>query len=90
MSLNLLNLGRCFEPEQIPIRFSGYDRAMEGTFFFMKVEALMAIFPGVGQKEADLLEACDSKIERHRPAASKVCARHRELSHVHFLAGRDF
>ena len=89
MSLNFPNLSRSFEPEQNRIRFWGYDRAMEVTFF-MKVETLMAVCPGVGKEEADLLEAFDTKIERIRRAASKVYARRRDLSYVHFLVEQDF
>jgi hypothetical protein len=74
MSVNFPNASRSYDATRRMVRFWGYDRAME-TSFFLETDALKRIEPDLESDEAGLLRAFDSNRDRIYAAAAKVYAR---------------
>lgn len=70
MSLDFPNPSRSFDPTVNCVRFTGYDTAIEVSFF-IEVDALLKLDPQMGQAEADILHAFDTHLDEiHKAAAS--------------------
>jgi hypothetical protein len=67
------NLSRSYDATRHAVRFWGYDRSMENTFY-VSAEALEQIQPNA-RDAADLLRAFDINRDRIYAAAAKVYAR---------------
>ncbi len=74
MSVNFPNESRSYDATRRMVRFWGYDRSME-TSFFLETDALKRIQPDLEFDEASLLRAFDSNRDRIYAAAAKVYAR---------------
>ena len=74
MSVNFPNESRSYDATRRMVRFWGYDRSME-TSFFLETDALKRIQPDLDFDEASLLRAFDSNRDRIYAAAAKVYAR---------------
>ena len=74
MALNFPNASRSYDSTRHAVRFWGYDSAME-TSFFVVVDALRQLQPGVALDEASLLGAFDSHRDLICAAATKVYRR---------------
>jgi Protein of unknown function (DUF1488) len=80
MSVNFPNQSRSYDATRRSVRFWGYDRSMENSFF-VAVDALKRIQPDMQPDEAALLRAFDSNRELIYAAAVKVYARGRKGSY---------
>lgn len=87
MTMNFPNRSRSYDAARQAIRFWGYDRSME-TSFFVSADALLRIQPNLQPDEAGLLRAFDSNRERIQAAAARVYARGRKGSYQ--LDATDF
>lgn len=87
MTLTFPNESRSYDATRAAVRFWGYDRSMENTFF-VSADALKRIQPNLQPDEAGLLRAFDSNLDLIRAAAAKVYAGGRkgsyDLSVAHF------
>jgi len=89
MTVEFPNMSRSFEAAKNRIRFWGYDRTIEITFF-VEVEALAKIFPEVHLSETAALGAFDTAIEKIHQIARKTHSHSRGQTFVHVLTTRDF
>jgi hypothetical protein len=80
MSLEFPNDSRSFDATRRAVRFWGYDKAMEWSFF-VTIEALMQVQPAMAQDEAGMLGAFDSNLEKIRAAATRLYSRGRKGSY---------
>jgi hypothetical protein len=80
MSVNFPNLSRSYDATRRSVRFWGYDRSMENSFF-VAADALKRIQPDVQPDEAAMLRAFDSNRDLIYAAAAKVYARGRRGSY---------
>jgi uncharacterized protein DUF1488 len=80
MSINFPNRSRSYDATRQAVRFWGYDRSMESSFF-VTVAALDRIEPNLRRDAADLLRAFDVNRERIYAMAAKVYARGRRGSY---------
>jgi hypothetical protein len=80
MPVNFPNLSRSYDATRRSVRFWGYDRSMENSFF-VAADALKRIQPDVEPDEAALLRAFDSHRDQIYAAAAKVYARGRKGSY---------
>ena len=80
MSLMFPNESRSYDATRRAVRFWGYDRAMEWSFF-VTAEALKHVQPAMAQDEAGMLGAFDSNLALIRAAAAKLYARGRKGSY---------
>jgi hypothetical protein len=80
MTVNFPNLSRSYDATRRVVRFWGYDRSMESSFY-VTVDALTQIQPDLQSDEAGLLRAFDSNRERILATAAKVYARGRKGSY---------
>jgi hypothetical protein len=80
MPVNFPNQSRSYDATRHSVRFWGYDRSMENSFF-VAVDALKQIEPDLQLGEAGLLRAFDSHREQIYAAAAKVYARGRKGSY---------
>jgi hypothetical protein len=62
------------------VRFWGYDRSMESSFFIM-IDALRQMQPNLRSNSIDILRAFDDNRERIYAIAAKVYARGRKGSY---------
>jgi hypothetical protein len=74
MTINFPNRSRSYDATRQAVRFWGYDRSMESSFF-VTVDALRFIQPDLKADTADLLRAFDSNRDRIYAMATKVYAR---------------
>jgi Protein of unknown function (DUF1488) len=80
MPVNFPNHSRSYDATRRSVRFWGYDRSMENSFF-LAVEALKRIEPDLQPDEAALLRAFDNHRDRIFAAAARVYARGRKGSY---------
>jgi hypothetical protein len=76
MTINFPNRSRSYDATLQAVRFWGYDRSMESSFF-VTVDALRQIQPDIKTNVVDLLRAFDMNRERIYSIAAKVYARGR-------------
>jgi hypothetical protein len=74
MPLSFPNPSRSFDESGSRIRFWGYDRAIEVSFF-VEFDALKRLSPGMATAEAGFLKAFDETRKRIHEAADEVYAR---------------
>lgn len=87
MSLNFPNQSRSYDATRRAVRFWGYDRSMEWSFY-MTEDALKRVRPSIASDEAGFLSAFDANRELIYAAAAKVHARGPK-GHYDIVAG-DF
>jgi len=80
MAISFPNRSRSYDATRQAVRFWGYDRSMESSFF-VTVAALDRIQPNLRRDAADLLRAFDAHRERIYAMAAKVYARGRRGSY---------
>jgi hypothetical protein len=80
MAINFPNSSRSYDATRHAVRFWGYDRSMESSFF-VSAEALKQIEPDLRFDAAELLRAFDSNRDRIYAIAAKVYARGRRGSY---------
>ncbi|MGH6769216.1 MAG: DUF1488 domain-containing protein [Xanthobacteraceae bacterium] len=80
VSLTFPNRSRSYDATRRAVRFWGYDRAMEASFFVTE-DALQCVQPDVQMDEAGLLDAFDSNRELIYKIAIKVYGRGRKGSY---------
>jgi Protein of unknown function (DUF1488) len=87
MALGFPNGSRFFDATRRAVRFWGYDRAMEASFF-MTEEALKCVSPDLRFDEAGVLRAFDAHRDLIYATAAKVYSRGRKGSYD--LVSTDF
>jgi hypothetical protein len=80
MAISFPNRSRSYDATRQAVRFWGYDRSMESSFF-VTVDALDRIQPNLRRDAVDLLRAFDVNRERIYAMAAKVYARGRRGSY---------
>jgi Protein of unknown function (DUF1488) len=80
MTINFPNHSRSYDATRRAIRFWGYDRSMEASFF-MTAEALTRLQPNLQSDADDLLRAFDANRDRICEIAARVYARGRKGSY---------
>jgi hypothetical protein len=80
MTVNFPNLSRSYDATRRVVRFWGYDRSMENSFY-VTADALAQIQPDMQRDEAGLLRAFDINRDRILATAAKVYARGRKGSY---------
>jgi hypothetical protein len=80
MALNFPNPVRSFDPGRFCVSFWGSDASLEITFQ-VEIDALRKLKPGVGDSEAQMLEAFDQNREAILTAASTAYGRHKANYH---------
>ena len=80
MPVNFPNLSRSYDATRRMVRFWGYDRSMESSFF-IDAAALQRIAPDLRADEAGYLRAFDLNRDVIYAAANKVYARGRRGSY---------
>jgi uncharacterized protein DUF1488 len=76
MALNFPNCSRSYDATRRAVRFWGYDRSMENSFFIM-ADTLKQMQPNLRFDAIDILQAFDANRERIYSIAAKVYARGR-------------
>ena len=91
MKLAFPNPCRSFDESGNRVRFWGYDRAIEVSFF-VEAAALKRLSPGVGSPETGYLEAFDEARSRIHEVADEVYGRgvHGKGSYAYVLSVADF
>jgi len=89
MRLAFPNECRSFDSKRNRVRFWGYDRAIEISFF-VDAEALEKLNPEMGAAEAGMLEAFDAARERIQGVADYVYSCDRNRSYAYSLTAKDF
>jgi hypothetical protein len=74
MTINFPNRSRSYDATRRAVRFWGYDRSMESSFF-VTADALRQIQPNINTDAVDLLRAFDTNRDRIYTIAAKVYAR---------------
>ncbi len=87
MSVNFPNLSRSYDATRRMVRFWGYDRSMEASFFVAE-DALKQIEPGLESSANGFLRAFDTHRDLIYAVAAKVYARGRRGSYN--LCAADF
>jgi len=80
MAVSFPNHSRSYDATRRVVRFWGYDRSMERSFF-VSAEALERIQPNLQSDEGGLLRAFDTNRGRIYATAAKVYARSRKGSY---------
>ena len=80
MTINFPNRSRSYDATRRAVRFWGYDRSMESSFFIM-ADTLKQIQPNLRFDATDMLRAFDVNRERIYAIAAKVYARGRKGSY---------
>jgi Protein of unknown function (DUF1488) len=80
MTISFPNGSRSYDATRRAVRFWGYDRSMESSFF-VTADALNRIQPNLRFDAVDLLRAFDINRERIYAIAAKVYARGRKGSY---------
>lgn len=91
MKLNFPNPSRSFDESSERIRFWGYDRAIEVSFF-VEGEALKRLCPDMGAAETGFLQAFDQVRSRIHEVADKVYVRggRGKGAYAYVLSAADF
>lgn len=91
MKLNFPNPSRSFDESGGRIRFWGYDRAIEVSFF-VEGEALKRLCPNMGAAETGYLQAFDQVRNRIHEVADAVYARggRGKGAYAYVLSASDF
>ena len=76
MAITFPNRSRSYDATRRAVRFWGYDRSMESSFFIM-ADTLKQIQPNLRFDATDMLRAFDVNRERIYSIAAKVYARGR-------------
>jgi uncharacterized protein DUF1488 len=76
MAINFPNRSRSYDATRRAVRFWGYDRSMENSFFIM-ADTLKQMQPDLRFDAIDILQAFDANRERIYSIAAKVYARGR-------------
>jgi hypothetical protein len=74
MTINFPNRSRSYDATRQAVRFWGYDKSMESSFF-LTVDALRQIQPDIKTNTIDLLRAFDTNRDRIYAIAAKVYGR---------------
>ncbi len=80
MALNFPNSSRSYDATRRAVRFWGYDRAMEWSFF-VTAEALKFLRPAIAESENAMLDVFDFHREQICAAAIRLYARGRKGSY---------
>jgi hypothetical protein len=80
MTISFPNGSRSYDATRQAVRFWGYDRSMESSFF-VTVDALRRLQPNLSFDADDLLRAFDVNRERIYAIAARVYARGRRGSY---------
>jgi hypothetical protein len=80
MAITFPNRSRSYDATRRAVRFWGYDRSMENSFFIM-ADALRQMQPDLQSNSIDILRAFDVNRERIYAIAAKVYARGRKGSY---------
>jgi hypothetical protein len=80
MTITFPNQSRSYDATRRAVRFWGYDRSMESSFFIM-ADALKQIQPNLRFDPVDILRAFDANRERIYAPAARVYARGRRGSY---------
>ena len=80
MAISFPNGSRSYDATRQAVRFWGYDRSMESSFF-VTADALNRMQPNLRRDAVDLLRAFDVNRERIYAMAAKVYARGRRGSY---------
>jgi hypothetical protein len=80
MTISFPNSSRSYDATRQAVRFWGYDRSMERSFF-VTVDALRRLQPNLSFDADDLLRAFDVNRERIYAIAAQVYARGRRRSY---------
>jgi Protein of unknown function (DUF1488) len=80
MAITFPNRSRSYDATRRAVRFWGYDRSMESSFFIM-ADALKQMQPNLGFDAIDILRAFDLNRERIYEIAARVYARGRRGSY---------
>lgn len=91
MKLAFPNPNRSFDESRNQVRFWGYDRSIEVSFF-VDAAALKKLCPGVGAPETGYLEAFDEVRSRIHAVADQVYIRggHGKGAYAYVLSAADF
>jgi hypothetical protein len=89
MGLNYPNRSRTFDAAKGIIRFWGYDRVIEVSFF-LETAALRKLIPETSAGELDILELFDAVRDRIHQVADKVYFRRPKGSYRCDLVAEDF
>jgi hypothetical protein len=76
MTINFPNRSRSYDATRRAVRFWGYDRSMESSFFIM-ADTLKEMQPNLRFDAIDILQAFDANRERIYSIAAKVYSRGR-------------
>jgi hypothetical protein len=85
MTINFPNNSRSYDATRHAVRFWGYDRSMESSFFVTE-DALKQIQPNLRSDAVELLRAFDSNRDRIYATAARVYARGRKGSYDIYAA----
>jgi Protein of unknown function (DUF1488) len=80
MAITFPNRSRSYDATRRAVRFWGYDRSMECSFFIM-ADALKQMQPNLQVDAIDILRAFDVNRERIYEIAAKIYARGRKGSY---------
>ena len=80
MALMFPNASRSYDATRRAVRFWGYERAMEWSFF-VTAEALKHVHPSMDEDEASMLGAFDSHRDLICAAAARLFSRGRKGSY---------
>ena len=91
MKLSFPNPSRSFDESKKRVRFWGYDRAIEVSFF-VEADALQHLCPDMSNIETELLKAFDSSLSQIHAVADKVYERGGggKGAYAYVLAAKDF
>ena len=87
MDLHFANPSRSYDPTRHAVRFWGYDRSMEVSFFVAE-DALLGLRISTASRGSDFLQAFDEHRDRICKVAAKVYARGPKGSYD--LQAKDF
>mgnify|MGYP001595911401 CR=1 FL=1 len=82
------NPSRCYDEEMQGVRFWGYDRTIEVSFF-VAASAFEKINPDMRRGEADYLNTFDNNCKRIRTVANDVYSRRRKDAYIFSYALTD-
>ena len=85
MPINFPNFSRSYDATRNAVRFWGYDRSMESSFF-MTADALKRIQPNLPADADELLRVFDNNRDRIYAIAARVYARGRRGSYDIYAA----
>ena len=85
LAINFPNESRSYDATRQAVRFWGYDRSMESSFF-VTADALKRMQPNLNPDMVGFLRAFDINRDRIYAIAAKVYARGRRGSYEHNVA----